>query len=151
MCDKTNVTIYTDGSAPENSKGHGRGGWCAILVSGEHEKVLSGREDDTTNNRQELRAVIEGLNALKFPCCVTITTDSEYVKNGVTEWSIKWKRNGWKNAAGKPVKNQDLWRELDKALSRHTVSWEWVRGHNGHPQNERCDSEARRQADLNKQ
>ncbi|MCB0918442.1 MAG: ribonuclease HI [Actinobacteria bacterium] len=130
------VTIYTDGACKGNP---GPGGWGALLVSGEHERPLSGGERQTTNNRMELTAVIEGLNALNQPCEVTIVTDSTYVKDGITSWIHGWKRNGWRTSAKKPVKNVDLWQALDEALTPHQVRWEWVKGHAGHPGNERAD------------
>lgn len=140
------VVMYTDGSCIDNSVGGGRGGYCAILVSGQHERIVAGNERGTTNNRMEMCAVIAGLAALKYPCSVTIVTDSEYVKNGVTQWMMNWKRNGWKASNGKPVKNRELWIALEDALSHHSVQWEWVRGHNGHGYNERADAIAYEQA-----
>ena len=141
------VTIYTDGSAPQNSQGHGKGGYCAILVSGEHEKVVSGHEEDTTNNRMEMRAVIEGLSALKRRCKVTVVSDSEYVVKGVTEWMPHWDVNrGMKR--NKPLKNADLWAKLHLLTLEHDIQWEWVRGHNGHEYNQRCDEIARRESGV---
>ena len=142
------VTIYTDGSAPENGKGHGKGGYCAILVSGEHERVVSGHAEDTTNNRCEMMAVLEGLKALKRRCKVTVVTDSEYVAKGITEWMPKWSINGWRGSNHKPVKNQDLWAQLHLETLEHYITWEWVRGHNGHEYNERCDVIARQESGI---
>jgi ribonuclease HI len=130
------VSIYTDGACRGNP---GPGGWGAILRHDEHEKELSGAEADTTNNRMELMAAIRALESLKRPCDVTLTTDSQYVRLGITEWMAKWKRNGWKTADRKPVKNQDLWQRLDEAAHRHRVHWKWIKGHSGHPENERAD------------
>lgn len=109
---------------------------------GEHEKLLKGAQTHTTNNRMELQAAIEGLAALKRPSQVTLTTDSQYVRQGITQWITGWKRNGWKTAAKKPVKNQDLWQALDEAMAPHDVTWNWVKGHSGHPENERVDQAA---------
>jgi ribonuclease HI len=131
------VTLYTDGACKGNP---GRGGWGAWLEFGEHEKELNGGEPSTTNNRMELTAVIEGLRTLSRSCDITIVTDSTYVKDGVTKWMANWKRNGWHTAAKKPVKNQDLWEVLDAELAHHTVQWQWVKGHAGHPGNERADA-----------
>lgn len=132
------VDIFTDGACSGNP---GPGGWGAILrLRGKQvEKELSGAEPDTTNNRMEMMAVIAALEALKKPCKVTITTDSQYVMKGMTEWLSGWKAKHWKTAARKPVKNADLWQRLDKAVSQHQVKWQWVRGHDGHPDNERAD------------
>jgi len=137
---KKEVTIYTDGACSGNP---GPGGWGAILRFGEHEKELNGGEFETTNNQMELRAAIESLNALKEPCLVSLHTDSQYVKGGITGWIEGWKRNGWKTSAKKPVKNEELWRALEQARDRHDVSWHWVKGHAGHPDNERADELAR--------
>jgi ribonuclease HI len=136
----TNVDIFTDGACSGNP---GPGGWGAILRTGEHEKELSGGERATTNNRMELTAVIRGLEALKRSSAVTIHTDSRYVMDGLTQWLPKWKKNGWKTADKKPVKNEDLWRELDVLCAKHDLKWRWVRGHSGHPENERADALAR--------
>ena len=136
--------IYTDGSCLGNP---GPGGWGAILVYGDVEKELSGGEADTTNNRMELMAAIAALEALTRPVACTITSDSVYLKDGITRWIHGWKKNGWMTAAKKPVKNRDLWERLDKALERHDVNWAWVKGHAGHPMNERCDSLARNEAE----
>jgi ribonuclease HI len=130
------VDIFTDGACSGNP---GPGGWGAVLRSGEHEKELCGGERDTTNNRMELTAAIEALEALTEPCQVTLTTDSTYVRDGITRWLANWKQNGWRTAAKKPVKNQELWQKLDRQASRHDVTWKWVKGHSGHPENERAD------------
>jgi len=135
------VEIFSDGACKGNP---GPGGWGALLRYGAAEKELWGGELDTTNNRMELMAVIQALEALKRPCEVRITTDSRYVKQGVTSWMPRWKRNGWRTAERKPVKNRDLWERLDEATSRHELQWHWVRGHTGHPENERADRLANR-------
>ena len=134
------VEIYTDGACSGNP---GPGGWGALLRYGEIEKELSGFESETTNNRMELKAAIEGLKALKQACHVKLFTDSSYVKKGITEWIHAWKSRGWKNAQKEPVKNVDLWQELEGEAERHEVSWHWVKGHNGHPENDRVDALAR--------
>ncbi len=134
------IEIFTDGACSGNP---GPGGWGAILRLGAREKELSGGEPLTTNNRMELMAVIEGLNALKAASSVTVFTDSRYVMDGASKWLKNWKRNGWKTADKKPVKNDDLWRALDDAMTRHTIAWRWVAGHSGHPENERADQLAR--------
>lgn len=131
------VTIYTDGACSGNP---GPGGWGVLLIFGEHERELSGGEAETTNNRMELTAAIEGLNALKNGCEVTLYTDSSYVKDGITQWLAGWKAKGWKTASKKPVKNQDLWQALDDATQRHNIEWKWVKGHAGDPGNERADA-----------
>lgn len=138
------VDIYTDGACKGNP---GRGGWGALLVNGAHEKELWGGEPDTTNNRMELRAVIEALTMLKRPCKIRVHTDSQYVQKGISEWIHGWKKRGWKTAAKEPVKNADLWQALDAAQAPHSVEWLWVRGHNGHPGNERADDLANRGVD----
>jgi ribonuclease HI len=134
------ITIYTDGACSGNP---GPGGWGALLLWREEERELSGGEDETTNNRMELLAAIRALQALKRPSRVVLHTDSVYLKEGVTAWLPRWKTNGWKTAAKKPVKNADLWRELDEALTRHTIDWRWIKGHAGDPGNERADALAR--------
>jgi ribonuclease HI len=130
------VDIFTDGACQGNP---GPGGWAAILVSGPHRREITGYEPATTNNRMELMAALEGLRKLKEPCEVDLYTDSQYLKNGMQQWLAKWKKNGWRTAAKEPVKNADLWEMLDDAASRHTMRWHWVRGHDGHVENERCD------------
>ncbi|HPE62332.1 MAG: ribonuclease HI [Thiothrix sp.] len=135
------VEIYTDGACKGNP---GPGGWGALLRYGGRERELYGYQARTTNNQMELLAVIEALGALKGPCVVRLTTDSKYVMQGMTEWLAGWKRKGWKNAAGKPVKNQELWQRLDQAVRPHQVEWHWVKGHSGHPENERVDALANR-------
>ena len=134
------VDIFTDGACSGNP---GPGGWGAILRYGAVEKELYGGEPATTNNRMELMAAIQALEALKRPMDVRLYTDSEYVKNGITQWIHGWKARGWKTADKKPVKNEDLWRRLDEAKSRHRIEFHWVRGHAGHPENERADALAR--------
>ncbi len=134
--DLPEVEIATDGACKGNP---GPGGWGAVIRSGRHEKEMSGGEAETTNNRMELTAVIEALNALKRPCRVTLSTDSRYVMDGLTRWIHGWLRNGWKTAAKKPVKNADLWQALIAAAGRHRIEWVWVKGHAGHPDNERAD------------
>lgn len=138
------VQIFTDGACSGNP---GPGGWGALLRMKGKEKELCGGEKETTNNRMELTAAIEALNALKRPCEVDLYTDSQYVKGGVTGWIFNWKRNGWKTSAKKPVKNEDLWRLLDSALERHKVEWHWVKGHAGHEGNERADQLANKGMD----
>jgi ribonuclease HI len=136
----TRVTVHTDGACSGNP---GPGGWGAILAWNDHEKELKGGEAHTTNNRMELMAAIAALEALKRPCIVDLYTDSQYLRGGITGWIDQWKRNGWKTAERKPVKNVDLWQRLDAALKRHQVHWHWVRGHAGHDLNERADRLAR--------
>ena len=140
MTDKKNVEIFTDGACSGNP---GPGGWGTILRFKTVEKELSGYEPETTNNRMELTAVVEGLRALKQSCRVTIYTDSRYLKDGITSWIKKWKRNGWMTSQKEPVKNKDLWVAMDEAAQRHEIDWQWVKGHAGHPENERCDQLAR--------
>ena len=135
------VEIYTDGACKGNP---GPGGWGAILRAKGREKELYGGERDTTNNRMELTAAIMALEALTRPCKVDLTTDSQYVRQGITQWIHNWKKRGWKTAAKEPVKNEDLWRRLDAAVATHQVEWHWVRGHTGHPENERADQLANR-------
>ena len=137
------VTLITDGSCLGNP---GPGGWAALLRYGEHSRELSGVDPETTNNRMEMTAVLEGLSALREPCRVTIEVDSEYVKKGISEWMAGWKRRGWKTVTKQPVKNQDLWRRLDEAVACHDVKWRWVKGHAGHADNNRCDELAREAA-----
>lgn len=138
------VEIFTDGACRGNP---GPGGWGALLRYGEVEKELFGAEADTTNNRMELRAAIEALASLKRPCKVALTTDSQYVRKGITEWIVNWKKRGWKTASKKPVANADLWKQLDELSAQHDVEWHWVRGHTGHPENERADQLANRGID----
>ncbi|MES9843681.1 MAG: ribonuclease HI [Candidatus Sedimenticola sp. PURPLELP] len=135
------VEIYTDGACKGNP---GPGGWGALLRYKGKEKELYGGEAETTNNRMELAAVINALKALTRPSQVLVTTDSQYVKNGISQWIHNWKKNGWKTAARKPVKNEDLWRELDQQVALHDVEWAWVKGHSGHPENELADALANR-------
>ena len=135
------VVIYTDGACSGNP---GPGGWGAILMSGEHERELWGGEQDTTNNRMEMMAAIQALEALKRPCKVELHTDSQYLRTGISEWLAGWKARGWRTASKSPVKNEDLWRRLDEARQRHEVDWRWVKGHAGHELNERADELARK-------
>jgi ribonuclease HI len=138
--DLTDVEIFTDGACSGNP---GPGGWGAILRSGKTERELAGGAANTTNNRMELMAAIAALEALKRPCRVGLHTDSMYLRDGITKWIAKWKRNGWRTAAKTPVKNADLWQRLEAAIERHDIRWVWVRGHTGHPENERADALAR--------
>jgi ribonuclease HI len=131
------IEAYTDGACRGNP---GPGGWGAILRYGDREKELKGAEADTTNNRMELTAAIRALEALRQPCEVDLYTDSQYLRLGISQWMHGWKKNGWKTSGRKPVKNQDLWQELDGAAARHEVRWHWVKGHSGHPENERADA-----------
>jgi ribonuclease HI len=135
------VEIYTDGACKGNP---GPGGWGALLRWGGHEKELCGGEPDTTNNRMELMAVIQALEALTRPAQVVLSVDSRYVRDGVERWMPRWKRNGWQTRERTPVKNQDLWQRLDQAVARHRVQWRWIKGHSGHPDNERADRLANR-------
>ena len=135
------VRLYTDGACRGNP---GPGGWGVVMRYNGHEKELYGGEKNTTNNRMELTAVIRGLQALKRSCAVDVVTDSQYVKNGITQWIHNWKRNGWRTADRKPVKNRDLWERMDAALARHRLEWKWVKGHAGHAENERADQLANR-------
>jgi ribonuclease HI len=139
------IEIFTDGACRGNP---GPGGWAALLRQGNHERVISGAEPETTNNRMELRAAIEALAALKKPSRVDLTTDSQYLRQGVQEWMARWKRNGWRTSQKQPVKNRDLWERLDVLAARHDVQWHWVRGHSGHEENERVDEEANRAIDA---
>ena len=143
--ENTSVVIYTDGACKGNP---GPGGWGVYLKSGENEKELCGGEGHTTNNRMELMAVIEALNALKRTCQVILYTDSNYVRQGITTWIHSWKAKGWKTADKKPVKNEDLWKALDEAAKRHKVDWRWVKGHAGDPGNERADMLANKGVEL---
>ena len=133
---KKHVEIFTDGACRGNP---GPGGWGAVLRYGKKEKTLSGAVDHTTNNRMEMLAAVEGLKALTSPCTVSLTTDSQYLRQGITQWVSKWQRNGWKTADKKPVKNKDLWQTLMALVSQHDVSWHWVKGHAGHRENELAD------------
>jgi len=144
MGDAAIVDIFTDGACSGNP---GPGGWGVVMRWNGEEKEIYGGETDTTNNRMELMAAIRGLESLKREMQVRVHTDSTYVKDGITKWIHGWKNNGWKTAAKKPVKNQDLWQMLDKAISEHNVEWHWVKGHAGHPENERADELARRGAE----
>jgi ribonuclease HI len=131
------ITVFTDGACKGNP---GPGGWGAILRYGDHEREIHGAEGDTTNNRMELMAAIAALETLKEPCDVELTTDSQYVRQGVMNWMANWKKNGWRTSDKKPVKNQDLWQRLDVAAAQHNMQWHWVKGHSGHVENERCDA-----------
>ena len=135
------VRIYSDGACKGNP---GPGGWGALLQWNGHERELFGGEPNTTNNRMEMLAVINALESLKRVCTIEVYTDSQYVQKGISEWIVNWKRRGWKTADKKPVKNADLWRRLDEAAARHKVVWRWVKGHAGHPENERADQLANR-------
>lgn len=139
--ENTIVDIYTDGACRNNP---GPGGWAAILKWKGHEKSISGGEAMTTNNRMEMIAAIKALEALKRPCKVSITTDSQYLMNGITRWLKNWKKRGWMTSQNTPVKNADLWQQLDALASRHQVEWKWIRGHRGHEDNEKADSLARK-------
>ncbi|MFD2204338.1 ribonuclease HI [Kiloniella antarctica] len=140
MSNKTPVNIFTDGACSGNP---GPGGWGALLLYKDNEKELCGGDQETTNNRMELQGAISALNALKKPSYVILTTDSVYVKDGITKWIFNWQKNGWKTANKKPVKNVELWKQLVEALKIHDVEWKWVKGHAGHPENERADELAR--------
>jgi ribonuclease HI len=133
---RKHIEIFTDGACKGNP---GPGGWGALLRMGAHEKELSGSEAETTNNRMEMSAVIHALKALREPCAITLHTDSRYVIDGMTKWIDGWQRKGWVNASKKPVRNQDLWHDLIEAALPHQIDWQWVKGHNGHPENERVD------------
>jgi ribonuclease HI len=141
------VEIFTDGACRGNP---GPGGWGALLRYNGQERELYGYQPDTTNNQMELMAAIQALETLTRPCQVSLTTDSQYVRQGITEWLAGWKRKGWKTAAGKPVKNQELWQRLDAAAARHQVAWHWVKGHSGHDENERVDQLANKAIDEKK-
>lgn len=143
MTDRKEIEIFTDGACLGNP---GPGGWGVLVRWRGEERELSGGEADTTNNRMELMAAIQGLEALKRSGAVTLTTDSAYVKDGITKWIVNWKKNGWRTAARKPVKNAGLWRRLDAAAAGHDVTWRWVKGHAGHAENERVDDLAREAA-----
>ena len=140
------VHIFTDGACKGNP---GPGGWGAVLKYGDHVKELKGYSSETTNNIMELTAVIEALKSLTRPCKIILTTDSNYVKNGITEWIHSWKKKGWKTANKKPVKNKEYWQQLDVEVQRHTIDWKWVKGHSGHPDNERADELANEAVDEN--
>ncbi|QJR79470.1 ribonuclease HI [Alteromonas pelagimontana] len=140
---KKSITVFTDGSCLGNP---GPGGYGAILIYNNHRKELKGGFTLTTNNRMELLAPIEALNSLTESCTVDITTDSQYVKNGINQWIHNWRKNGWRTSDRKPVKNADLWKRLDEAVKNHSVTWHWVKGHSGHPENDRCDELAREAA-----
>lgn len=144
MSETHDVVIYTDGACKGNP---GPGGWGALLIYKGVEKELWGGDPNTTNNRMELMAAIAGLIALTRPCSVKLVTDSQYVMKGIQEWLPNWKKRGWKTASKEPVKNADLWQKLDEEVNRHQVSWQWVRGHTGHPGNERADQLANRGVD----
>ncbi len=139
------VEIFTDGACRGNP---GPGGWAAVLRHGGREKVISGAEAHTTNNRMELMAAIEGLSALKRRSRVALTTDSQYLRLGVRQWMVNWKRNGWRTSSRQPVKNRDLWERLDALQQNHDIEWHWVKGHSGHPENERADREANKAIDA---
>lgn len=145
MADAPTVEIFTDGACRGNP---GPGGWAALIRSGNREKEISGGEALTTNNRMELLAAIEALNALRRPCRVDLHTDSNYVRDGITRWIHSWQRNGWRTADRKPVKNAELWQRLLDAADRHQVNWHWVKGHSGHPENDRVDALACAEADA---
>ena len=142
--DNNNVTIYTDGGCRGNP---GPGGWGAVLIYGGSEKDLYGYDKETTNNRMELMAAIQALEVLKRPCKIDLTTDSQYVRQGIMTWLEGWKARGWKTASKKPVKNKDLWQRLDEASQKHDIAWHWVKGHTGHAGNERADDLANRAMD----
>lgn len=142
------VRMFCDGTCSRNGQDNSNGGWGVVLQyenqTGLHEKELLGGESGTTNNRMELMAAIKGLNALLRPVAVTVTTDSKYIKDGITKWIHKWKKNGWRTSNNRPVKNRDLWERLDELIHIHDVTWQWVKGHEGHPENERADKLAQR-------
>ena len=140
------VHIYTDGACKGNP---GPGGWGAILKYGQHVKELNGYSLETTNNIMEITAVIEALKSLTRPCTIILTTDSNYVKDGITEWIHNWKKKNWKTASKKPVKNKEFWLQLDAEVKRHNIEWKWVKGHSGHPENERADELANEAVEEN--
>ena len=142
--DRKTIEIFTDGACSGNP---GPGGWGAVLRFQGREKELSGGHPETTNNQMELQAAIEALKALKEPCSIVLYTDSQYLRQGITLWIHNWKRNGWKTSDKKPVKNQALWEELDGLVKIHAINWHWLKGHAGHPENERCDELARNEID----
>ncbi len=146
MC-SNKVIIFTDGGCRGNP---GPGGWGALMRFGDHEKEIYGYEEETTNNRMELMAAIRSLEILSRDCSVVLTTDSQYVRQGITEWMDGWKKRGWKTAARKPVKNKDLWQRLDEAVQKHDIDWQWVKGHSGHEGNEHADDLANRAMDEKK-
>lgn len=134
--EKNKIYIYTDGACKGNP---GRGGWGVLMIYQETEKEFFGGEKETTNNRMEMTAAIKGLTQLKRPCEVVLTTDSQYLRKGITEWIKNWKKRGWKTASKQPVKNMDLWKQLDELVKQHEVTWNWVKGHSGHTENEKAD------------
>ncbi|MCK5648616.1 MAG: ribonuclease HI [Gammaproteobacteria bacterium] len=134
--EKNKIYIYTDGACKGNP---GRGGWGVLMVYKETEKEFFGGEQETTNNRMEMTAAIKGLIQLKRPCEVVLTTDSQYLRKGITEWITNWKKRGWKTASKQPVKNMDLWKQLDELVKQHEITWHWVKGHSGHAENEKAD------------
>ena len=140
MSEKKTISIFTDGACSGNP---GPGGWGALLRYNDVEKEMSGGEKDTTNNRMEMLAAIVALESLSQPCDVNLYTDSTYLKDGITRWIFGWKKNGWRTSAKKPVKNVDLWQRLDETIKPHDINWHWVKGHSGHPENERVDDLAR--------
>ena len=140
MADTKSIAIFTDGACSGNP---GPGGWGALLRYNGHEKEMSGGEADTTNNRMEMLAAIVALESLSQACAVDLYTDSTSLKDGITKWIIGWKKNGWRTSAKKPVKNVDLWQRLDETVKPHSINWHWVKGHSGHPENERVDDLAR--------
>jgi ribonuclease HI len=144
MIQDEKITIYTDGSCLGNP---GKGGWGAVMIYNNHQKNFSGSQEETTNNRMEIKAVIEALKNIKKPKEIQIYTDSKYVQNGITSWIFNWKKNGWKSSNRKPVKNIDLWQELDNLVQKYQISWHWVKGHDGDKYNEIADQLARKAAE----